>query len=139
MVEADLFISYLTSDHLVQHFRPVVDASLGGKLDLLVSSEVYDDVVAGLRSQEVPLEKVRGFIQDMRAIPHRALPVTLDVAVTAVELYTKHGGSRKLHYFDAFHAATSQLERLPLLTSDKYMLEHSSQLGTKTIDARSIK
>ncbi len=110
-----------------------------GKLGLLVSSEVYDDVVAGLRSQEVPLEKVRAFIQDMRAIPHTALPVTLDIAVTAVDLYIKHGGSRKLHYFDSFHVATSQLERLPLLTSDRYILEHSSQLGTKTIDARSIR
>ncbi|TMI24597.1 type II toxin-antitoxin system VapC family toxin [Candidatus Bathyarchaeota archaeon] len=139
LVEADLFISYLTSDHLVQHFRPVVDASLEGKLDLLVSSEVYDDVVACLRSQEVPLEKVRAFIQDMRAIPHTALPVTLDVAITALDLYVKHGGSRKLHYFDAFHVATSQLERLPLLTSDRYILEHSSRLGTKTIEVRGIR
>ncbi len=92
-----------------------------------------------MRSQEVPLDKVRAFIQDMRAIPHTALPVTLDVAATALDLYVRYGGSRKLHYFDAFHVATSQLERLPLLTSDKYIVEHSGRLGTKTIDARSIK
>ncbi len=85
------------------------------------------------------MEKVRAFIQDVRAIPHTALPVTLDVAVTALDLYVKHGGSRKLHYFDAFHVATSQLERLPLLTSDRYILEHSSQFGTKSIDVRSVK
>lgn len=116
----------------------MVDAGVERKVDLLVSSEVYDDVIAALRSQKIPLEKVREFIRDMRAIPHTAIPVTLDVAVAAVDLYLKHGGSRKLHYFDCFHVATSELEKLPLLTSDRYILEHASQLGIKAIDARSI-
>ena len=95
-----MFISYLTSDHLAQHFQPVVKASVEGKLELLASSEVYDDIAAALRSQKVPLENVLAFIKDMRTIPHTSIPVTLDVAITAVELYLKHGGSRRLHYFD---------------------------------------
>ncbi len=96
-------------------------------------------MIAGLRSQKVPLENVLEFIKDMRAIPHTSIPVTLDVAITAVELYLKHGGSRRLHYFDSFHTATSQLEKLPLFTSDKYILEHASQLGIKAIDARTVR
>lgn len=138
MVEADLFISYLTSDDLAVHFRPIVDMAVAGRLELIASSEVYDDVVSALRSQKVPLGTVGGFIRDMRTVPHIAIPVTLDVAAMAVELYHRHGGSRKLHYFDSFHVATSQLERLPLLTSDKYIIAHAGQFGIKAMDARSI-
>ncbi len=136
LVEADLFISYLTEDHLEPHFRPVVDASLEGKLELLSSSEVYDDVISALRSQRIPLSTIRGFIADMKTIPHRALPVTLDVATSALDLYQKHGGSRKLHYFDSFHVATAQIERTPLLTSDRYILAHMNEMSVKAIDVR---
>ncbi len=138
LAEADLFISYLTGDNLTPHFRQVVEAGQEGKLELLVSSEVYDDVVSALRSQKIPLETVAEFVRDMRAVPHSAVPVTMDIAATAVDLYLRHGGSRRLHYFDSFHVATSQLERLPLLTSDKYILAHASQLGIKAFDVRKL-
>lgn len=138
MVEADLFISYLTEDHLEPRFRPVVDASLDGKLDLLSSSEVYDDVISALRSQRIPLTTIRGFLADMKTIPHRALPVTLDVATSALDLYQKHGGSRKLHYFDSFHVATAQMEKISLLTSDRYILDHMDEMIVKAIDVRTI-
>lgn len=115
-----------------------MEASVNGSSELLVSSEVYDDVITALRSQEVPLKTVINFIRDMKAIPHRALPVTLDVALSALGVYREHGGSRRLHYFDSFHVATSQVEGLPLLTSDKYILSHADEFGIQTLDAREV-
>ncbi len=138
MVEADLFISYLTGDELTPHFQPVVDAGTEGSIELLASSEVYDDIISALRSQRVDLGTIMSFLRDLRAIPHHTIPVTLDVAATAIDLYSKHGGSRRLHYFDSFHVATSQLERIPMLTSDKYIIEHAERFGIKAIDARSV-
>ena len=138
LVEADLFISYLTEDHLEPHFRVAVDASLEGAVELLSSSEVYDDIISALRSQRVPLTTIRGFLADMKTIPHRALPVTLELATSALELYQKHGGSRKLHYFDSFHVATAQMEKTPLLTSDRYILSHANEMRIMAIDARKI-
>lgn len=138
LVEADLFISYLTEDQLEPHFRVVVDASLEGTVELLSSSEVYDDIISALRSQGVALTTIRGFLADMKTIPHRALPVTLELATSALELYQKHGGSRKLHYFDSFHVATAQMETTPLLTSDRYILTHMDEMRIMAIDARKI-
>ena len=50
-------------------------------------------MISALTSQKVLLETIREFIRDMRAIPHRSLPVTLDIAATAVDLYLRYGGS----------------------------------------------
>ena len=138
MVDADLFISFLAGDSLTPHFRPVVNESLEGALELLASSEVYDGVISALTSQKVLLETLREFIRDMRAIPRRSLPVTLDIAATAVDLYLRYGGSRRLHYFDSFHVARCQLERLSLLTSDKYILANAGRFGIKAIDPRTV-
>ncbi len=135
IVEADLFISYLTGDPLEPRFRRVVEAGHEGKVRLLASSEVYDDVISALRGQNVPLAKVREFVRDMKTIPHQALPVTPETAALAVQLYLKHGGGSRLHYFDSFHVATSQLEKLTLLTSDGYILDHADQLNIKTLNA----
>jgi predicted nucleic acid-binding protein len=115
-----------------------VDASLEGKVQLLSSSEVYDDVISALRSQRVPLTTIRGFLADMKTIPHRALPVTLELATSALDLYQKHGGPRKLHYFDSFHVATAQMERTPLLTSDRYILSHMDEMKIRAIDVRRV-
>lgn len=138
MVEADLFISYLTGDSLEPQFRRVVEAGQEDKVRLLASSEVYDDVISALRSQRVPLGKVREFVRDMKTIPHQTLPVTPDTAALALQIYMKHGGRSKLHYFDSFHVATSQLEKLTLLTSDGYVLDHADQLDIKIRNARRI-
>jgi predicted nucleic acid-binding protein len=138
LVEADLFISYLTGDNLEPHFRKVVDAGLEGRVELVSSSEVYDDVVSALRSDKIPLGTIQGFLQDMMTIPHRALAVTVEIAASAVDLYLRHGGRRKLHYFDSFHVATSEKERIPLLTSDGYILDHSKAMNISSIDPRSF-
>ncbi len=102
------------------------------------SSEVYDDVISALRSDKIPLETILSFLRDMMTIPHRTLPVTVEMATSAIDLYQRHGGRRKLHYFDSFHVATAEKERIPLLTSDSYILDHSKDMNIKTIDARTL-
>jgi predicted nucleic acid-binding protein len=94
--------------------------------------------MSALRSEKIPLRTIHGFLQDMMTIPHRALPVTVEIAVAATELYLKHGGRRKLHYFDSFHVATSERERTPLLTTDRYILDHMKDMNIRAIDARTI-
>ena len=44
LVDADLFISYLTSDNLEQYFRSLVEKAKNSSLELFCSSEVYDDI-----------------------------------------------------------------------------------------------
>ncbi len=102
------------------------------------SSEVYDDVVSALRSDKIPLRTIQSFLRDMMTIPHRALPVTIEIATSALDLYLRHGGRRKLHYFDSFHVATSEKERIPLLTSDNYILDHSKDMNISAIDPRTL-
>jgi len=139
LVEADLFISYLIDDELASTFSRVVEEAARGATALLSSSEVYDDVVSALRSQGVPLEKTASFISDMSAVPHKALPVTVYIAEEALRLYISHGGPRKLHYFDAYHVATAKTHSLPLLTSDRYIIEHATSLGITALDAVALK
>ncbi len=138
MIEADLFISYLTGDELEPKFSKIVEKAENKKTKLFSSSEVYDDIISALRSQEVELEKVISFVSDIRAIPHESIPMTTEKARIALSVYEKHRGSRKLHYFDSFHVATARQEALPLLTSDKYILEHADSLGVKTINPRNL-
>ncbi len=84
------------------------------------------------------MRTIQGFLQDMTAIPHRALPVTVEIAASAIELYNRHGGRRKLHYFDSFHVATAEREQTPLLTSDRYILDHMREMNIRAIDARKL-
>lgn len=138
LVEADLFISYLTDDELEPKFSGIVEKAEGEETELLASSEVYDDVISAFRSQKVDLEKVMSFVSDMRAIPHEPVSVTAETARIALRLYEKHGGSRKLHYFDSFHVATARQTSLNLLTSDRYILKHADDLEIETIDIREL-
>ncbi|MBC7091178.1 MAG: PIN domain-containing protein [Nitrososphaeria archaeon] len=46
----------------------------------------------------------------------------------ALNLYAKHEGPRKLHYFDAFHIAIARQHGLPIITSDNYINEHQDNL-----------
>ncbi len=71
LVEADLFVSYLTGDELEPKFSELVERAEKGELDLFCSSEVCDDVISALRSQEIGLEEALEFVSDMRAIPAR--------------------------------------------------------------------
>lgn len=122
-----------------KHFRTVVELAKEGTTELLSSSEVYDDVISALRSQEIGLKATSDFITDMRKVPHRATPVTADIAIGALELYGKFGGSRRLHYFDSFHVATAKSTGLPLLTSDKFVIGNATKLGIKVLDVRKLR
>jgi predicted nucleic acid-binding protein len=123
---------------LEPHFRKVVDTGLEGGLELVSSSEVYDDVISALRSDKIPPRTILSFLRDMMTIPHRALPVTVEIVASAMDLYLRHGGRRKLHYFDSFHVATSEKERIPLLTSDGYIIDHSKDMNIRAIDPRTL-
>ncbi len=138
LVEADLFVSYLTGDDLHGNFSRIVAMAEDGETQLLCSSEVYDDVLSALRSQNLDLEQILDFVWDMRAVPHRAIAMTAETARMALELYRDHGGSRKLHYFDSFHVATSMQSSLELLTSDRYILDNARNLGVDVIDVRRL-
>lgn len=138
LVEADLFISYLTGDELEPAYSKLVKDTEEGKLDLAVSSEVYDDVVTALRSQGISSEKAADFVDDMKRIRHRPLPVTADIASSALRLYSEHGGPRKLHYFDAFHVATARNSNLTLVTSDTFIIKNAEKMGVRVIDIRRL-
>ena len=139
LLDADVFISYLTGDSLFEHSAKVIEHIVAGLAAAYVSSEIYDDIVSMLRSNNVPLGEVIEFINAVSKIPHRPLPLNSEIAVHALEYYMAHGGSRKLHYFDSYHVATAKYYNLPLLTSDKYIVNHSSELGIQVIDLRAVK
>ncbi len=139
LVDADLFISYLTADLLEPLFTPVVNEAKAGATELLVSSEVYDDVITALRSQRVPIEKAIEFVVDMKKIPHKTLTVTADISADALRVYREHRGSRKLHYFDSYHVATAKNYGISFLTSDRYVIRNAKRLGVEAIDVRNLK
>ncbi len=56
----------------------------------------------------------------------------------ALKLYRVHGGRRKLHYFDSFHVATAKHYDLPLVTSDKYIVENAETLGIQVVNLKNI-
>ena len=112
---------------------------LEGRLRASASSALYDDVITALRSKDVPLGEVKATIRGIAAIPHTPLPVTPAIALTTLELYERHGGSRKLHYFDSYHVATATHHRLPLITSDKYIIANEGALGIRALDLRKLR
>lgn len=138
IVDADFFISYLRGDELADKAEVLLDLALEKKISLLASSEIYDDLITAYRSQGYRVNNLKNMLRDIRAIPHEAVPVVVEIAILAMDLYSKYGGSRKLHYFDSFHVATSFVTNKPLLTSDEYILEKSVELGIKAIDLRRI-
>ncbi len=139
LVDADLFISYLTADWLEPLFALAVNEAKASATELLVSSEVYDEVITALSSQRVPIEKAIEFVIDMKKIPHKALTVTSDISAEALRVYREHGGPRKLHYFDSYHVATAKIYGISFLTSDKYVVKNAKRLGVDIIDARGLK
>ena len=115
-----------------------MDRAVKGKVRLFVSSEVYDDLVSALRSQGVPLKEIMKFLSDCKTIPHESLPVSVEEAEWALHTYLKHGGPRKLHYFDSYHVATARYNGLTLLTSDRYIIDHATELGVSVLDVRAV-
>ena len=139
LFDADVFISYLIGDSLFKHSLKAIEYVVRGSTVAYVSSEIYDDIVSMLRSNNVPLSKVVEFMEAISKIPHKPLPLNPEIVVQALKYYMEHGGPRKLHYFDTYHVATAKHYNLPLLTSDKYVINHSAQLGIQTIDLRTVK
>ncbi len=139
LLDADVFISYLVSDNLFKHSLKVIEYVVSGSVTAYVSSEIYDDIVSMLRSNEVPLDKVIEFISIIAKIPHKPLPLNAEIVLQALKYYMEHGGLRRLHYFDSYHVATAKYYNLPLITSDKYIIDHATELGIQVIDLRTIK
>ena len=72
----------------------------------------------------------------LRKRPHEVLPTSVEAGVEAMRLYSRCGGG--LHYFDSFHVATAKLHELPLITSDRFILQNSNQLRIVAIDLRRV-
>lgn len=136
LLDSDVFISYIKGDEMVDHSEKVVEAIVSGRLEAHISSMLFDDIITGLRSKGMVISDVIKVILAIASINPLSLPVTAAIAVNALMLYERHGGARRLHYFDAFHVATAKINDLPMITSDKYILEHQKELGIKAIDLR---
>lgn len=138
LADADVFFSYLVADQLSGCSEKLVYRADSGSLKLQVASEIYDDIITALRSSNTPIEVVVELLSDLRRIPHEVLPTSVEAAVEAMRLYSRYGGSRRLHYFDSFHVATAKLHELPLITSDRFILQNSDQLRIVAIDLRKV-
>ena len=136
LLDADVFISYVAGDQLLPHSEKVVNQILDGSLEAHASSIVYDDIVTALRSKEMPLPRVIEVIAAMASIPHTVLPVDAATTINALRIYAKHGGPRRLHYFDSYHIATALRTHTPLITSDRYIIDNQAQLGITAVDLR---
>jgi len=69
LVDADVFISYLTSDKLSVHAERLVDRADATQARLFVASEMYDDVITALRTERVNLETVIQVLMDILDTP----------------------------------------------------------------------
>jgi len=138
LLDSNVFLSYLKGDEFAVHAENIVKSIVGGTLKAFVSSILYDDVISGLRSKGMALTEITQVLTDIASIPHISLPVTPTIAISALRLYIRHGGQRKLHYFDAFHVATARIQELPIITSDEYIYEQQKELGINAIDLKNL-
>jgi predicted nucleic acid-binding protein len=138
LLDADVFLSYISGDELADHAEKVVKLAANGTVEAFTSSMLYDDVISGLRSKAMELNDIMQVLIAIASIPHTPLPVTPQIAISAVTLYMRYGGSRKLHYFDAFHVATARHYELPMITSDNYINEHQKNLGITVGNLRKL-
>lgn len=134
VADTDLFFFYLKGGKYEIEAREIIRRASSGLTEIRASSEVYDDAISALRSDNIALETIHEFISKMKSIPHKALPMSAEVAEDALKMYIEHGGRRKLSYFDSFHVATAKRYSLPLLTSDAYMINHAKELGITAIN-----
>jgi predicted nucleic acid-binding protein len=138
LVDADVLFSYLVSDELSTHAEKLLERADRGLLKLRAASEVYDDIISALRTENIEMDVLVELLGDLRKLPYETLPTTLDIASEAMTLYAHYGGSRKLHYFDSFHVATAKVFDLPLVTSDRFILRNKEKLGIAALDLRKI-
>jgi len=88
--------------------------------------------------KSIELEQVINVLTAIASIPHTPLPVTPAIAISALTLYMRHGGPRKIHYFDTFHVATARLHELRIITSDTYINEQQKNLGVTTFNLKEL-
>jgi len=138
LLDSDVFISYIKGNELADQSEKVVKPLLDGVLKAYVSSMLYDDVISGLRSKTMELGAIIEVLTAIASIPHTPLPITPSVIISALTTYMRHGGPRKLHYFDAFHVATARLNELPMITSDRYINEQQTNLGITALNLRTL-
>ncbi len=138
LLDTCVVLHYLFGDELADNAEKIIQCIVNGDVKAYFSSEAYDDAITGLRSKGIGTDVIIDILEKWASIPHEVLPVTPEIAIDALNIYRIHGGSRRLHYFDAFHVATSRYYNLPLLTSDKYIIEHHRELQIEVIDLRNI-
>jgi predicted nucleic acid-binding protein len=138
LLDADVYFSYIRGDALSPHAANVVASIKRGEIEPCVSSILFDDMVTALRSKQVDKEDIRSALLAVASIGCTPLPITPAIALTSLDLIEIHGGSRRLHYFDAYHVATAIHGSLPILTSDKYILENQAGLEVTALDLRKM-
>ncbi len=138
LLDADVLISYLLEDKMFKYSSFIIRKLALGETVGYVSSEIYDDIISMLRSNGVSLSKVIEFLKMLNEVPLKPLPLNIQISVEAMKLYLNHGGSRRLHYFDSFHVATAKYYNLPIVTSDKYILNHAGEFGITAINLLTV-
>ncbi len=138
LLDTCVILHYLLGDKLAGNAEKLIRLAINGDITLAMSSESYDDAITALRSKGVSTEIILDILEKWAAIPHETIPVTIEIALEAFRLYRCYGGSRRLHYFDAFHVATAKYYELPLVTSDKYIINNSDLLRVNVIDLKRI-
>ncbi len=138
LVDTCVILHYLLGDDLADNTERFIRDIVKGSLEAYFISEAYDDAITGLRSKGVSDDVILDTLEKWASIPHKVLPITPTIAIEALKIYRQHGGPRKLHYFDAFHVAGAKYYGLPLLTSDKYVINHSKELSIEAIDLRNL-
>lgn len=133
LADTDLFFFYLRGGKYESQAENVILQAESGQMELRVSSEAYDDAISAIRADGAPLSLAQSFVADMKSIPHSALPLSAEIAEEALSLYIRHGGRRRLSYFDSFHVATAKRYVLPMITSDRYIMREAKNFGIRTI------
>jgi predicted nucleic acid-binding protein len=132
--DTDLFFFFLRGGVFEGQAAIVIAAAEDGRLIIRTSSEVYDDAVSAIRAGGASLELANDFVADMKSIPHTSLPMSAEIAERALQLYRSNGGRRRLSYFDSFHVATAMRYDLPMLTSDRFIIQNAPDLGMVALD-----
>ena len=121
LIDSDVFISYVKADNLIAHSEKVVHQILEGKTQAYVSSMLYEDITRAA---------------SVTAITNLMFhPTTAEVDLLAFTLMKQY---RIASLFDAYHVATAKIHSLPLITSDKYIIQNQEEIGLTVIDLRSM-
>ncbi|MBS7288786.1 MAG: PIN domain-containing protein [Candidatus Freyarchaeota archaeon] len=134
VADTNLFISHLAGDENAEYADRILEEAEEGRLKIYASSIVVDDIITAYRSQGYTIRQVVDVLRALQTITFEVLPLPVSVALEAMKIYEKHGGARKLHYFDAFIVATAKIQvKAPIATTDKYILENQQELQVQAI------